>query len=84
MVAAIIGRGPTRRWVAGAGVTQGNIVGATDRIGGDVADRPVSPKDLMATMYHLLGIDHRMTIRDRQDRPLPLVDGEVIHELLSA
>ena len=70
--------------VAGAGVTRGNIVGATDRIGGDVADRPVSPKDLLATMYHLLGIDYRMTIRDRQNRPLPLVEGELIHELLTA
>lgn len=69
--------------LAGAGVTRGNIVGATDKIGGDVADRPVSPKDLLATMYHFLGIDHRMTIPDRQNRPLPLVDGEIIEELLS-
>lgn len=68
--------------VAGAGVTRGNIVGATDKIGGDVADRPVSPKDLMATMYHLLGIDHRTTIQDRQGRPLPLVNGEIVEELL--
>lgn len=69
--------------MAGAGVTRGNIVGATDRIGGDVADRPVSPKDLLATMYHLLGIDHRMTIPDRQKRPLPLVDGDVVGEVLA-
>ncbi len=69
--------------VAGAGVPRGHVVGASDKTGGDVADRPVSPKDLMATIYHLLGIDHRLTIPDRQQRPLPLVDGEVVTELLA-
>lgn len=69
--------------MAGAGVTRGNVVGASDKIGGDVADRPVSPKDLLATMYHLLGIDPAMRIRDALGRPLPLVEGEVIHEVLA-
>ena len=70
-------------FVAGAGVTRGNVVGATDRIGGDVIDRPVSPKDLLATMYHLLGIDHQMMISNTEGRPLPLVEGEIIQELLA-
>jgi hypothetical protein len=48
-----------------------------------VTDRPVSPKDLLATMYHLLGIHPHTTIHDRGGRPLPLVDGEVIPEVLS-
>lgn len=69
--------------VAGAGAPRGGIIGASDATGGDVADRPVSPKDLLATMYHLLGIDHRLTVPDHQGRPLPLVDGELIHELLA-
>ncbi len=69
--------------VAGAGVTRGNIVGASDRHGSEVADRPVGPKDLLATMYHLLGIDHAMTIPDGQGRPLPIVDGEIVEELLA-
>jgi hypothetical protein len=51
------------------------------RIG--VADRPISPKDLLATMYHLLGIDPRTMLTDRQGRPLPLVDGNVIHDALA-
>jgi hypothetical protein len=34
-------------------------------------------------MYHLLGIDHHLLVRDRQGRPLPLVDGEVIHEAIA-
>jgi len=70
-------------FVAGAGVTRGNIVGASDKMAGDVADRPVTPKDLMATMYHLLGIDHHMLIHDRQGRPFPLVEGEIVEEMLA-
>ena len=68
--------------VAGAGVKRGFVLGATDKHGGDVAQRPVSPKDLLATMYHLLGIDHRLMVQDALGRPLPLVEGEVVTELL--
>src|SRR5438874_1136457 len=42
---------------AGGGVARGNIVGRTDKQAGTVVDRPVSPKDILATTYHLLGID---------------------------
>jgi hypothetical protein len=69
--------------VAGAGICRGRVVGASDKHGGEVAERPVSPKDLLATMYHLLGINHRLMVHDQQGRPLPIVDGEVISELLS-
>ncbi|HEV3004590.1 MAG TPA: DUF1501 domain-containing protein [Pirellulales bacterium] len=69
--------------VAGAGICRGKVVGASDKHGGEVADRPVSPKDLLATMYHLLGINHRIMVHDHLGRPLPIVDGEVISELLS-
>jgi hypothetical protein len=69
--------------VAGGGTARGKIVGASDKTAGDVADRPVSPKDLLATMYHLLGIDPHTFIRDRQGRPLPLVDGTVISDVLA-
>src|SRR3954447_1168285 len=69
--------------VAGGGTARGKIVGASDKQAGDVADRPISPKDLLATMYHLLGIDHHTLVYDRQGRPLPLVEGNVIHECLA-
>lgn len=68
--------------IAGGGVKRGNVVGRTDRTGGDVTDRPMSPKDLLATMYHLLGINPKQMILDRTGRPLPLIEGEVIHEAL--
>lgn len=69
--------------MAGGGTARGRVVGASDKHGGDVADRPISPKDMLATMYHLLGIDHRMIVHDALSRPLPLVDGEVIAEALA-
>jgi uncharacterized protein (DUF1501 family) len=68
--------------IAGAGVACGRIVGSSDKHAGEVADRPISPKDLLATMYHLLGIDPHTLIHDRAGRPLPLVGGEVIGEVL--
>ncbi|MGE3316857.1 MAG: DUF1501 domain-containing protein [Planctomycetaceae bacterium] len=50
---------------AGGGIARGNVVGATDQIASDVTERPVGPKDLLATMYHLLGIDPHSRIPDR-------------------
>jgi hypothetical protein len=70
--------------MAGGGVARGRVVGRSDKIAGAVADRPVSPKDVLATTYHLLGIDPATTLADRTGRPLPLVaDGEVLHDVLS-
>jgi hypothetical protein len=49
-----------------------------------VKDHPVSPKDILATLYHLMGIDHRTAITDRTGRPVPLLgEGEVVHEMLA-
>jgi hypothetical protein len=68
---------------AGGGVARGNIVGKTDKIGGTVVDRPVSPKDILATLYHLMGIDPHTTIIDRTNRPTALVEGSVVQEMLA-
>ena len=69
---------------AGAGIARGKVIGKTDSIGGTVADRPVSPKDLLATIYHLLGYDLETTLTDKTNRPVPLVpNGSVVRELLS-
>ena len=69
--------------LAGGGVPRGQVVGRSDRVASDPIDRPVSPKDILATAYHLLGIDPRTEIHDRQGRPLGLVPtGSVIPELL--
>ena len=63
---------------------RGKVVGKSDSIGGDVAETPVSPKDVIATMYHLLGIDPHTTIMDRLGRPVPAAgEGQVREELLA-
>jgi arylsulfatase A-like enzyme len=69
--------------MAGGGVARGSVLGRSDRIAGDPLERPVSPKDILATIYHLLGIDPAMTLTDRQGRPMPVVpDAEVLREVL--
>lgn len=54
---------------AGGGFAKGRVVGRTDRIGGEVMETPFSPKDVIATLFHLLGIDPESEIRDRLGRP---------------
>ena len=68
---------------AGGGMARGRVVGATDAIAGDVVDSPISPKDMQATAYHLLGFEESATIPDPQGRPHPIAgDGRVRSELL--
>jgi hypothetical protein len=61
--------------LAGAGVRGGVAYGRSDRDAAYPADRPVSPEDLAATIFHALGIDPHGCIHDRQGRPVALVDG---------
>jgi hypothetical protein len=69
---------------AGGGIAKGKVVGATDREAGTPTDRPVSPKDILATMYHLLGIDPHTRIPDRSGSMVPIVpeSADVIPEML--
>lgn len=70
--------------LAGGGIGRGRQVGKTDRIASDVVERPISPKDILATTYHLLGIDPETLLEDRLGRPMPLVPGaHVITEALA-
>jgi hypothetical protein len=69
--------------LAGGGIGRGQIVGRSDRIGGDVESTPVSPKDILATTFYLLGIDPHTMMNDRLNRPLPIAGaGAVRQELL--
>lgn len=68
--------------VAGGGIQGGRIVGSTDARGEQVKDRPVTPFDLHATIYHVLGVDPTTHFLDHSGRPVPVIDrGEVISEL---
>ena len=70
--------------MGGGSMRQGIVVGASDHHGSYVAERPVSPEDIAATVYHHLGIDGRAAaFPDRAGRPLYLVEnGEPIRELV--
>jgi hypothetical protein len=64
--------------LAGAGIARGAVVGSSDRIGGEVRDTPVSPKDILATAFYLLGIDPHTTVFDRLNRPVPIAGSGVL------
>ena len=69
--------------MAGGGTAAGKVVGSSDKLGSDVRDVPVSPKDLLATTLHLLGIDPETTVSDAQGRPSPVVgEGRVRPEVM--
>jgi len=61
--------------VAGGGTRRGIVVGATDRIGATVTDRPITPPDMAATILHALGIDHTATLHTPLGRPVELASG---------
>lgn len=69
---------------AGAGLKRGTVIGRTDSIAAEVVDHPLTAKDMLATIYHLIGIDPDSTLNDRLNRPVPLVhDGQVVPEMLA-
>jgi len=70
--------------MAGGGMNSGQVIGATDRYAGEATERPVHYQDVMATLYHNLGIDARSTtITDTTGRPQFLLDrGRPIRELV--
>jgi hypothetical protein len=59
----------------GAGVKPGFVLGASDRMAAYPTERPVSPGDLVATMYHLLGVDPGTMLDDLAGRPFPIAHG---------
>ena len=62
--------------VAGGGFKTGQVIGATDRLGGEATERPVHFGEVFATLYHWLGIDlMNTTLPDLSGRPQYLVDG---------
>lgn len=67
--------------LSGGGIRAGQIIGATTSNGGEPADRAMDPGDLVASVYHALGIDHTQTLPDPVGRPTRLVEGEPIEEL---
>ena len=70
--------------LVGGGVKAGFIFGASDRTGSLPAENPVSPGDIVATIYRLLGVDHRHVLYDSLSRPHTVVpEARVVKELIA-
>jgi uncharacterized protein (DUF1501 family) len=61
--------------VSGGGLRMGQAIGATDSRGAYPRLQPLSPKDLLATVYTHLGIDTSHVYHDRLARPFPILSG---------
>jgi hypothetical protein len=68
---------------AGGGLKMGQVIGATDAKAERPISKPVTPGCVLATMYHVLGIDYRHVFYDQAQRPLPILnEGEPIADLI--
>mgnify|MGYP003664987998 FL=1 len=71
--------------MAGGGMKTGQVIGSTDRLGGEAVSRPVTYSEVYSTLYHNLGIDPKLTtIDDHNGRPQYLLeeDAPPLHELV--
>jgi uncharacterized protein (DUF1501 family) len=69
--------------MAGGGLRHGQVIGASDRDGAFIDERPVTPSDLAATIYHHMGVPLDTTYVDLSGRPMRVVvDGAPISELI--
>jgi hypothetical protein len=70
--------------VAGGGFRHGQVIGATEKDGGRIKERPVTPGDLAATIYHHFGVPRDTAYVDPTGRPIPVVqeDGRPLAELV--
>lgn len=69
---------------AGGGVVPGRVLGASDKLGAEPTDLPVSPADVVASVYTALGIDPAMEVHDGLGRPLRLAPGTPVPRLFDA
>ena len=71
--------------LAGGGVVGGQVIGSSDSVGEGPQDRPVTPSDLAATIYTLLGIDPKLELHTPDGRPIRVApyEAEVVSELVA-
>jgi len=67
--------------VAGAGIKRGALYGSSDATGSAPKDKPVHPTQLLATIYHALGIDPKTIVYNHLNQPRELVKAEPVPEL---
>jgi uncharacterized protein (DUF1501 family) len=67
--------------LAGGGVRGGRVIGSSDRLGGEPRDRPVTPAELAASVYHALGVDPHTPLPGPEGSPQAAAAAEPIAEL---
>jgi uncharacterized protein (DUF1501 family) len=70
--------------MAGGGTRPGTVYGASDGIAAHPTANPHDPRDLAATVYHLLGVPAETLVYDQTNRPHSLVIGQKIDGLLTS
>jgi hypothetical protein len=61
----------------------GQVIGESDKRGGSPLSRAIGPQDLMATLFHVLGIDQQVQVIHPSGRPITMIeDGKPIAELV--
>jgi hypothetical protein len=69
--------------IAGGGLKGGQVVGKTTAKAEHPVERALTPADLLATVYHVLGIDPTLTFKDHTGRPVAILDeGKAIEEVI--
>lgn len=69
--------------IAGGGLRGGQVVGATNARAEFPVQKPLKPADLLATVYHVLGIDPNLQFKDHTGRPISILDeGKAIEEVI--
>jgi hypothetical protein len=68
--------------LAGGGIRGGQVHGASDRLGAQPKDGRVQPPDLLATVFHCLGIRPGTEVRDALGRPVAVTQGQIIRQVL--
>lgn len=68
--------------LAGGGIPGGQVVGSSDATGESPKDRAVTPADLAATIFTLLGIDPQQLLTAADGRPIAVSTGNVVRELI--
>ncbi|MBM4097643.1 MAG: DUF1501 domain-containing protein [Planctomycetes bacterium] len=69
--------------VAGAGLRRGHVHGKSDKTGSAPIETPVHPRDLLATIYHSVGINPATIVYNHLNQPRELVQGEAVTAILS-
>ena len=69
--------------LAGGGIQGGSVYGRSDKIAACVADQPVTPYDMRATILHAFGVPESTTVADSQGREVRITDGTPVKALFS-